>query len=293
MTRLMYDSVNANAIPTNAQMVAGYVDGSFVWSAAAWARFPNAVKVKIAAASYVPGANVYDIENGDFTPAEGAQAIMLARSHGENPTAYMSYNTWNAVKVAFASNGWADPPYWVADYDNSPVLFTGSIAKQYANSVINGANYDLSIVADFWPGVDQAAGGDSNSVTGEDMVRLVVGDSGTNDPHGKGAVYVTDGYDKRYITDPNSLPGWYAFLSIQTPEVVAQGMLNEIPEVNPGDYSSILAAIKAIPAGPQGLQGIQGIQGPPGPPGQNADPTTVESDFFSRVVAAIKKALGF
>lgn len=39
MTRTMYDSTNPGAIPASAALVAGYVDGLYRWSDAAWARF--------------------------------------------------------------------------------------------------------------------------------------------------------------------------------------------------------------------------------------------------------------
>lgn len=63
------------------------------------------------------------------------------------------------------------------------------------------------------------------------VAQLVVGDSGNNDPHGKGAVYRTDWMTKQYIADPGALPGFQASLgAIQT---VSQGSLNEVPEVVP------------------------------------------------------------
>jgi len=46
--RTCYDAIHPANIPTNAQMVAGYVDGRYAWSAADWARFPHSVKARIA-----------------------------------------------------------------------------------------------------------------------------------------------------------------------------------------------------------------------------------------------------
>ena len=64
MTRRMYDAVEWQRIPANAQMVAGYVDGAFAWPHRAWARFPNARHVRI---SVIPlgdhvHAGVLDVE---------------------------------------------------------------------------------------------------------------------------------------------------------------------------------------------------------------------------------------
>lgn len=61
------------------------------------------------------------------------------------------------------------------------------------------------------------------------MAQLVSGDSGNNDPHGKGAVYISDGFWKRYVADPGALPGYEAWLG--PVKTVPQGALNEVPEV--------------------------------------------------------------
>lgn len=61
------------------------------------------------------------------------------------------------------------------------------------------------------------------------MAQLVKGDGTGPDPRGAGAVYVSDGFWKRYVNDPGALPGYEAWLGpIKT---VPQGALNEVPEV--------------------------------------------------------------
>lgn len=230
MTRVMFDSVNAAAIPTTAQMVAGYVDGGFRWSAADWARFPNAIKVRIAVASYVPGTHVYDCETGDFSPDQVADVVAIARDHGENPTVYMNASTWPAVRDAFARRYMSQPPYWVASYPGGgAVIPPGAIAHQYANSAMTGSDFDLSVVADFWPGVDSAAGAASDTmpvVTDAQFYRLL------------SAVYgVMLGPDGTVQKDAAGVP-------IPTPAMATT--LAALKGVGPGDVSAFKAELDHI-----------------------------------------------
>lgn len=154
MTRTMFDGVNASRLPTNAQLVAGYVDGLYAWSAADWARFPDAVKVRIAVFSSTNDGEVLDIEPGDATPAESVDWVLMRRRAGVDPTVYVNTSTWPAVRACFEARGVAEPHYWVAQYDGVPALPAGAVAKQYYNN--DQAGYDLSVVADYWPGIDSA-----------------------------------------------------------------------------------------------------------------------------------------
>ena len=159
MTRTMYDSTNPFDIPTSAGMVAGYVDGIYAWTQAGWDRFPHAVKVRIAVSPLtVTDGHVLDVETGDATPAQSVGWVQTRRVRGFDPSVYCSYSTWLSVKGAFQSAGVAEPHYWIAAYGNppDPTIFTGAIAHQYADPVHSGGHYDLSSVADFWPGVDSA-----------------------------------------------------------------------------------------------------------------------------------------
>ena len=156
MTRTMYDGVDASRLPTNAELVAGYVDGLYVWSAAAWARFPHSVKVRIAVFSSTNDGEVLDVETGDATPAESVDWVLMRRRAGADPTVYMNTSTWPAVRAAFSARNVAAPHYWIAQYDGVASLPAGAVAKQYYNN--NQAGYDLSVVADYWPGVDSASG---------------------------------------------------------------------------------------------------------------------------------------
>lgn len=146
--RTMYDGVTARSLPANAAIVAGYVDGRYAWSAADWARFPNALKVEIAVFATTV-ADILDVEVGnDMTPADWVSWVKLCRAHGRNPAIYMNTSTWPQVRNAFRVAGVAEPLYWVAAYDGVAVIPAGAVGKQYASN----NSYDTSVVVDNWPG---------------------------------------------------------------------------------------------------------------------------------------------
>lgn len=156
--RTMYDAVTASGIPVSAQMVAGYVDGRYQWSTADWDRFPNAVKIRIAVFATTDDGHVLDVEPGnDMTPSHWISWVQMRRAAGVDPTIYVGENNWGLVRGAFQSAGVAEPHYWVARYDGVQQIPAGSIAKQYADDTMLGHPYDLSVVADYWPGIDQGA----------------------------------------------------------------------------------------------------------------------------------------
>lgn len=154
MTRTMYDGVDATRLPTSAQLVAGYVDGLYRWSDANWARFPNSVKVRVAVFSQTNDGHALDVEPGNATPAQSVDWVLMRRRAGVDPTVYMNTSTWPTVRSSFQSRGVAEPHYWVAQYDGVASIPGGAVAKQYYNN--NDLGYDLSVVANYWPGVDPA-----------------------------------------------------------------------------------------------------------------------------------------
>ncbi len=161
--RTMYDSITAANIPTDAVMVAGYLDGLYRWSASDWARFPNAVKVGIAVFATTNNGMVLDVEKGNATPQEAPGWVAKRRAAGCDPSVYCSLDTQPALKAAFAAAGVAEPHWWIAWYsapDHSAPL-AGTEALQYAAD----GSYDLSVVADFWPGVDNGQTWPASHVT--------------------------------------------------------------------------------------------------------------------------------
>lgn len=151
--RIMYDAVDPLYIPLSAPMVAGYVDGRYVWSAEAWARFPHAVKVQIAVLPTTNAGHVLDVEPGNGTPVESVKWVQMRRSAGADPTVYCSHATWQECKQAFLNASVPEPHWWIADWDGKEELPPGAVAKQYQADKY----WDLSVVADHWPGVDAPA----------------------------------------------------------------------------------------------------------------------------------------
>jgi len=169
--RTMYDAVNALNIPDplNVAMVAGYVTGDTTWSAADWARFPHAVKVRIDALGSAPlASDVLDVEPGnlgiravppDATAAEVEQmwADLCARAkawvevrhaHKLGSTCYIEASRKNQLALELSG---LPCVYWMADWD---------IPESVADSLIRGAEvaiqykstpgYDVSKVHDNW-----------------------------------------------------------------------------------------------------------------------------------------------
>jgi hypothetical protein len=176
MTRICYDSVTAADIPANARMVAGYISGPYAWSPADWARFPDAVQVRIATQALVNDGHVLDVEAGDASPAQAPGWVQMRRKAGVDPTVYCSLGNWQMVRACFAANGILQPHFWIAAYDNVPTIPPGAVAKQYANAPLAGGHFDLSIVANVWPGVDKG-GTDMLLVRGTTAVYLIMGDT--------------------------------------------------------------------------------------------------------------------
>ena len=181
--RVMYDAVTPSNIPAEAQMVAGYVDGRYAWSSADWARFPGAVKVKIAVFPSTNDGHVLDVERGNATPAEAPGWVLKRRAAGVDPTVYCSATAWPTVRAAFAAAHVPEPHWWIAAYPGiGAILYPGTVAHQYADQGL----CDLSVVADYWPGVDKAPS--TTTSPGADMTPDQVQDApiqiGT-DAHGK------------------------------------------------------------------------------------------------------------
>jgi hypothetical protein len=161
----MFDGINTDvpaiaAILSAIPLVAGYDDGDYAWSAEDWDRFPNSVHVHIVVHASTNSGSVLDVENGDATPAQAVGWVVMRRAAGADPSVYCNQQDtgtgWPAVRAAFQAAGVAEPHYWVAAYvqdpSQVPEIPAGAIALQYYDF----GDYDGSVVADDWPGVDEA-----------------------------------------------------------------------------------------------------------------------------------------
>lgn len=136
----MYDSATPANIPASAQVVAGYLDGKYAWSAADWNRFPQADRVLITVTGSLT-ANVADVENGDMTPQHAAQWIVTKQREGKRGcTIYCNRSTLESVWSACRGHAYY---IWVADWTDNPHTVGGTIATQYRNV---GDDYDMSMV---------------------------------------------------------------------------------------------------------------------------------------------------
>ncbi len=154
--RIMYDSVTPTDIPASAQMVAGYVDGAYAWPDSGWKRFPSARKVGITMGSGTLGADVADVENGDYTPATAAAWLKAKIARDGHGALYFSRGLFGAVHAATVAAGISDDHWtvWAADWTGAEHVLPGTYATQYDHPPHSGGHFDLSAVADYWPGVD-------------------------------------------------------------------------------------------------------------------------------------------
>jgi len=198
--RTMYDGIASDAavIPTSAQLVGGYVDGNYVWTAADWARFPHSVHVGIAVKSTTNAGIVLDVEAGNATPAESVDWVLARRRSGADPTVYCSQSDWPSVRSAFKARSVAEPHYWIANYNGDKAIPAGAIAHQYEST----ARWDLSSVADYWPGVDKPPTPAHSPDTEEDDMQQIEptavhpGEYAYGVPPGRTKVsFVADGYN--------------------------------------------------------------------------------------------------
>lgn len=153
MTRIMYDAIDVNQLPTGGDVYAGYDDGNWPSAAAIAKRFPGKLVLRIT----VNPAHNYGII-GDGPPDNGTWAewigwVKMRRAAGADPWLNTNQkNNWQAGRDAFAAARVPEPHWWVANYDGDPTLPAGALMKQYAS---NGG-YDTSSCAAYLPGIDPA-----------------------------------------------------------------------------------------------------------------------------------------
>lgn len=172
--RTLYDSVDASAIPPDAQLVAGYVDGRYVWSAADWAAWAHVPQVRIAVFATTNDGNCADVETGDMSALTVIEWLKLRRAAGVDPSVYCGHEDWFAIQGGCIDAGIPFPHHWLADWDGRQALYNGDVAHQWTN----GPAYDTSVAADYWPGVDPLpptpAPGPGGDIVTEQQVRAVI-----------------------------------------------------------------------------------------------------------------------
>lgn len=150
----MYDSTDADNIPSNATLMAGYINGKYQSYYPMVAVHPapavvESITVMAHASSGWVAADILDIESGDATPSEAPGWAVAMRSLNRRPTCYCSrLGTWPDTIAAFAKAGVPQPDYWIADYTNQPHLVPGSVATQWTD---NDNIYDISLTNGTWP----------------------------------------------------------------------------------------------------------------------------------------------
>jgi hypothetical protein len=152
--RIMYDACDPARPPANAVMVAGYLYGPCAWPASGWTRFRDVVQVRIATVQTINDGQVLDVERGDADVSQAPGWCARARLRGQIPTVYCSQANVSALLEQFRLHEVPAPLLWVAQWDGVAELPDEWIAKQYLND--NALGFDVSVVADFWPGVDPA-----------------------------------------------------------------------------------------------------------------------------------------
>lgn len=153
----MYDSVDLNQIPADAEAVAGYVGGHWPTFKHLAARWPKAKRLSIAVMAQ-EDADCLDVENGDASNTEAAFWFLRQRGRGlARPRFYTSVANAEALKAELAKSGIKRPAYrlWTAHYTGnahrcSHVCGFGfddtADATQYTDHALN-RNLDASLCA--------------------------------------------------------------------------------------------------------------------------------------------------
>lgn len=156
--RFMADSTDAADLPVGKDLYAGYVDGAWPSYDAIKARFPAATVVGICTNPGNSAGVVGDGPPDDGSWDEWVQWVQRRRGAGVDPTMYTDASGWQSGKTAFAAHNVPEPHWWIADWTGTAAEPpAGAVALQYASpSEGSGGHFDLSTVADYWPGVDPA-----------------------------------------------------------------------------------------------------------------------------------------
>lgn len=144
------DVVNAAAAPAGMDIYLGYIDGQYQSYYALKQRFPRSLVVPIAVYPTTNAGLVFDGPPDNATWPQVVGWVQMRRRSGVDPTVYTDLDQWGNGQAAFRSAGVAQPHWWIAAWNGQQTIPPGAIGHQYGNT----PGYDLSVFADYWPGVD-------------------------------------------------------------------------------------------------------------------------------------------
>lgn len=153
-TRLLYDSVDADSIPSQAAGMMGYVDGDYPSYAGMVVRFPNSAVISITVRG-APGARMADCERGAMTPFETAGWMAKELNAKRRPSAYVSTGDYPYTKAGILdefpnSFDQTKVDFFAAQWDRVQEIPAGYVGKQFASYLQLGTGYDLSIAEATW-----------------------------------------------------------------------------------------------------------------------------------------------
>lgn len=142
---VMFDSIDLNQIPWNAQAVAGYVGGNWPTYSKLVVKYPKARHLSIAV-NAGENAECLDVEAGDALPHEAPEWVKRQLARGvHRPVVYASLSVMPAIKSLLQSAGLlGSVRLWVAHYTNVEHLPAGFDACQWTDKAL-GRNLDQSI----------------------------------------------------------------------------------------------------------------------------------------------------
>lgn len=209
----LYDSVTIADIPTDAKLVAGYVDGFYATYNTLVTAFPGATHVSITVAGK-PGARVADCETGDLTPEQAAGWAADEIRSGRRPTIYANTDTWPSVTRELAKIGVSlgALDWWAAEWDgkgSETDIPEGAVAKQYSST--STPNLDTSVTNGHWPNevapIPEPDPDPEPEIESSGMVAECP-TGGTWSVRPNGAVFADDGAP--YLGGLNTHPDWKA-----------------------------------------------------------------------------------
>lgn len=185
----IFDAVDVSAIPINANIILGYIDGRGTSDNynEVRARFPYARILSVTTTAQ-SRADICDVEKGDATPEDAAFGLR----RGMFPTIYSSISTKPALDAACEGLAWN---WFAADPTGIPHVEDGSVATQYAWGSLGqcDGNYDTSISIPNYPVPVDDLTPTSLSRNENDMIARNTAGKGYWCVRSSGATYAFDG----------------------------------------------------------------------------------------------------